>query len=135
MLIRRTSPSTRIIGGSPAERCRSDALFFTENARSSAISTCLPLVSRNVPATRRAHGHPCAAAGRSEYSAECRSRQTPAVHATRSGVASRPCRRLPQFDLVAVRVDDPSELAEIGRFGIGQDVAAFRTQEIGRAHV
>jgi hypothetical protein len=38
MLMRRTSPSTRIIGGRPADRCRSDALFLTENASSSAIS-------------------------------------------------------------------------------------------------
>src|SRR5690606_20663371 len=38
MLIRRTSPSTRIIGGRPADRCRSEALFLTEKASSSAIS-------------------------------------------------------------------------------------------------
>src|SRR5689334_16956061 len=37
-LIRRTSPCTRIIGGSPAERWRSEALFLTEKARSSAMS-------------------------------------------------------------------------------------------------
>src|SRR6476659_10791224 len=37
-LMRRTSPCTRIIGGKPDERCRSDALFFTENASSSAMS-------------------------------------------------------------------------------------------------
>src|SRR6476620_10474098 len=43
MLMRRTSPSTRIMGGRPADRWRSEALFFTENARSSAISiTCSP---------------------------------------------------------------------------------------------
>src|SRR5690554_5591337 len=42
MLIRRTSPSTRIIGGMPAERWRSDALFLTENASSSAISMRAP---------------------------------------------------------------------------------------------
>ena len=41
MLIRLTSPSTRIIGGIPAERCRSDALFFTAKASSWAISTAI----------------------------------------------------------------------------------------------
>ena len=41
--MRRTSPSTRIIGGRPADRCRSDALFLTENASSSAISMRAPL--------------------------------------------------------------------------------------------
>ena len=29
-LMRRTSPCTRIIGGRPADRCRSDALFLTD---------------------------------------------------------------------------------------------------------
>src|SRR6476469_10801571 len=42
MLMRRTSPSTRIIGGRPADRCRSDALFLTENASNSAISMRAP---------------------------------------------------------------------------------------------
>src|SRR5688572_12140737 len=37
-LIRRTSPSTRIIGGRPADRCKSDAPCFAEKARSSVIS-------------------------------------------------------------------------------------------------
>src|SRR5215216_3178640 len=37
-LMRRTSPCTRIMGGSPADRCRSEALFLTEKARSSEIS-------------------------------------------------------------------------------------------------
>src|SRR5690554_2172482 len=37
-LIRRTSPSTRIIGGNPADRCRSDAPCLAEKARSSVIS-------------------------------------------------------------------------------------------------
>src|SRR5690606_3023885 len=46
MLMRRTSPSTRIIGGRPADRCRSDALFLTENANSSAISMHAPLALR-----------------------------------------------------------------------------------------
>src|SRR5690242_17344964 len=37
-LMRRMSPSTRIIGGRPADRCRSEALFLTEKASSPAIS-------------------------------------------------------------------------------------------------
>ena len=32
------SPSTRIIGGMPADRCRSEALFLTAKAKSSVIS-------------------------------------------------------------------------------------------------
>src|SRR6185436_19220437 len=42
-LMRRTSPCTRIMGGSPAERCKSEALFLTEKASSSAISMLGPL--------------------------------------------------------------------------------------------
>ncbi len=41
MLTRFMSPSTRIIGGTPADKCRSDALFLTANARSCAISTAI----------------------------------------------------------------------------------------------
>src|SRR5512135_3115991 len=37
-LILRTSPCTRIIGGKPAERCKSEALFLTPKASSSVIS-------------------------------------------------------------------------------------------------
>ncbi len=37
-----TSPSTRIIGGTPAERCRSDALCFTLKSSSSVISINFP---------------------------------------------------------------------------------------------
>ncbi len=37
-LIRRTSPSTRIIGGSPAERCKSEAPFLALKASSSVMS-------------------------------------------------------------------------------------------------
>src|SRR5690349_6934747 len=37
-LMRRTSPCTRIMGGSPDDRCRSDALFFTTKASSSVRS-------------------------------------------------------------------------------------------------
>src|SRR5688572_21425339 len=42
-LMRRMSPWTRIIGGSPDERCRSDALFLTAKARSSVMSIYNPL--------------------------------------------------------------------------------------------
>src|SRR3569833_31893 len=41
MLIRFMSPSTRIMGGTPADRCRSDALFLTANAKSCAMSTAM----------------------------------------------------------------------------------------------
>src|SRR5436305_15162050 len=42
-LMRRTSPCTRIMGGSPEDKCRSDALFFTTKASSSVRSiTILP---------------------------------------------------------------------------------------------
>src|SRR5512138_1427644 len=42
-LMRRTSPCTRIIGGRPEDRCRSDALFLTTKASSSVRSiTILP---------------------------------------------------------------------------------------------
>src|SRR5437762_1877989 len=37
-LMRRTSPWTRIIGGRPDDRCKSDALFLTENASSWVMS-------------------------------------------------------------------------------------------------
>src|SRR3979411_304360 len=40
--MRRMSPCTRIIGGRPADRCRSEALFLTTKARSSEISTIIP---------------------------------------------------------------------------------------------
>src|SRR5262249_13615779 len=39
-LMRRTSPCTRIMGGRPAERWRSDALFLTLKASSWVMSTC-----------------------------------------------------------------------------------------------
>src|SRR5574344_1015916 len=43
-LMRRTSPCTRIMGGRPAERCRSDALFLTLKASRVVMSTTdLPL--------------------------------------------------------------------------------------------
>src|SRR5215470_15236043 len=37
-LMRRTSPLTRIIGGRPEDRCRSEALFLTTKASSSEMS-------------------------------------------------------------------------------------------------
>src|SRR5690554_7718903 len=36
--MRRTSPSTRIMGGRPADRCKSDATCFAEKASNSVIS-------------------------------------------------------------------------------------------------
>lgn len=41
-LMRRTSPSTRIIGGKPADKCKSDAPFLAENANNSVISIRSP---------------------------------------------------------------------------------------------
>src|SRR5690606_41000186 len=41
-LMRRTSPSTRIIGGKPDDRCRSDAPCLALKASSSVISMGLP---------------------------------------------------------------------------------------------
>ena len=55
--MRRTSPWTRIIGGRPADRCRSEALFLTENASSSVMSMDLlgcGAVGRGAGACRRA---------------------------------------------------------------------------------
>src|SRR4051812_33134689 len=40
--MRRTSPCTRIIGGSPEDRCRSDALFLTTKASNSVRSITIP---------------------------------------------------------------------------------------------
>lgn len=37
--MRRMSPLTRIIGGRPEERCKSDDLFLTPKASSSEMST------------------------------------------------------------------------------------------------
>src|SRR5450759_2436602 len=41
-LMRRMSPCTLIIGGSPDDRCRSEALFLTAKASSSAMSIYNP---------------------------------------------------------------------------------------------
>src|SRR3954466_6677771 len=41
-LMRRTSPCTRIIGGRPEDRCRSEALFLTEKASNSEMSIYNP---------------------------------------------------------------------------------------------
>src|ERR1700704_2966582 len=43
--MRRMSPCTRIMGGRPEDRCRSEALFLTTKARSSEISTIIPFLS------------------------------------------------------------------------------------------
>src|SRR5438067_878892 len=45
--MRRTSPCTRIIGGRPEDKCRSDDLFFTTKASSSVrFITILPYGAR-----------------------------------------------------------------------------------------
>src|SRR5688572_15862597 len=46
--MRRTSPCTRIIGGSPEDKCRSDALFFTTKASNSVRSITILPSSREV---------------------------------------------------------------------------------------
>src|SRR4051812_50135661 len=56
--MRRTSPCTRIIGGRPEDRCRSDALFLTTKASSSVRSiTILP--ARNFAAVSEDYGCNC----------------------------------------------------------------------------
>src|SRR5687768_6008929 len=40
--MRRTSPCTRIMGGRPEDKCRSDALFLTTKASSSVRSITIP---------------------------------------------------------------------------------------------
>src|SRR5882724_82842 len=49
-LMRRTSPCTRIIGGSPADKCRSDALFLTTKASSSVRSITILPAAREISA-------------------------------------------------------------------------------------
>src|SRR6185437_2586257 len=56
MLMRFMSPSTRIIGGTPADRCRSDALFLTANAKSCAISTAMEAPRAPVASGKAASG-------------------------------------------------------------------------------
>src|SRR5690606_16742762 len=41
-LIRRTSPSSRIIGGNPADRCKSEAPCLAEKASNSVVSMVNP---------------------------------------------------------------------------------------------
>src|SRR6267378_2635573 len=48
--MRRTSPCTRIMGGSPADKCRSDALFLTTKASSSVRSITILPAAREIPA-------------------------------------------------------------------------------------
>src|SRR5260370_17750374 len=51
--MRRMSPCTRIMGGRPEDRCRSEALFLTTKARSSEISTIIPFNVRPEPNRER----------------------------------------------------------------------------------
>src|SRR6185503_18072312 len=52
MLTRFMSPSTRIIGGTPADKCRSDALFLTAKASSCAMSTGMNSYLEKSPTAR-----------------------------------------------------------------------------------
>src|SRR5574337_1791074 len=71
MLIRRTSPWTRIIGGRPADRCRSEALFLTEKAsswvmsmNSQAAQSIMTSIIGNLQQVRSRVARACAQAGR-----------------------------------------------------------------------
>src|SRR5512139_1126460 len=55
-LMRLMSPCTRIIGGSPEDRCRSEALFFTTKASNSVRSITIPRVSDR-QSMRAIHGN------------------------------------------------------------------------------
>ena len=61
ILMRFMSPSTRIIGGTPEERCRSEALFLTANARSCAISTAMDAPWNALAVAGRSDVHACGA--------------------------------------------------------------------------
>src|SRR5436190_17452024 len=72
-LILRTSPCTRIMGGSPDDRCRSDALFLTTKASNSVRSITIPRktngqsmrsIHDNLQAVRQRISAAAAAAGR-----------------------------------------------------------------------
>src|SRR5438309_680166 len=51
--MRRTSPCTRIIGGRPADRCRSEALFLTEKASNSEMSIYNSCAAKYAPSFPR----------------------------------------------------------------------------------
>src|SRR3970282_1404113 len=72
-LMRLTSPCTRIIGGRPDDRCRSEALFLTTNASNSVRSITIPQgirgqsmrsIEDNLQAVRERIARAAAAAGR-----------------------------------------------------------------------
>src|SRR6185295_9593210 len=72
-LMRLMSPCTRIIGGRPDDRCRSDALFFTTKASNSVRSITIPRIANgqsmrsihdNLQAVRQRMKSAAAAAGR-----------------------------------------------------------------------
>src|SRR6185312_2545487 len=63
-LMRRMSPWTRISGGSPDDRCRSEALFLTANARSSVMSMGQARVGTSRTVSRHAVSIGSAADGR-----------------------------------------------------------------------
>src|SRR6185369_2562362 len=72
-LMRLMSPCTRIIGGRPDDRCRSEALFFTTKASNSVRSITIPRITNgqsmrsihdNLQAVRQRMKSAAAAAGR-----------------------------------------------------------------------
>src|SRR5260221_4838526 len=72
-LMRLMSPCTRIIGGRPDDRCRSEALFFTTKASNSVRSITIPReangqsmrsIHDNLQAVRQRIARAAAAAGR-----------------------------------------------------------------------
>ena len=67
MLMRFMSPSTRIIGGTPEDRCRSEALFLTANASSCAMSTAIDAPWNSAVECRTSRVRACARA-RGQYS-------------------------------------------------------------------
>src|SRR6185295_11215199 len=76
-LMRLMSPCTRIIGGRPDDRCRSEALFFTTKASNSVRSITIPpratgqsmrVIHDNLQAVRARIARAAAAAGRDPQS-------------------------------------------------------------------
>ena len=143
-LMRRTSPCTRIIGGRPDDRCRSDALFLTENASNSVMSidnssaTSRPAVAcgdtlerrlcRQSPTTCKPCAariaRACAAAGRARASPAARRVQDlPAPTRSRSA-----CRRTARFgeNYVQEALDKIAALARLRAGSSGTSSARCR---------
>src|SRR5512139_2038732 len=77
-LMRLMSPCTRIIGGRPDDRCRSEALFFTTNASNSVRSITIPPVA-NGQSMRSIHDNLQAVRQRIERAAQSAGRDPGAV--------------------------------------------------------